>query len=52
MHGPLNVKRIEFVGDGVSYAALIGRCFNIVVLNVQAPSETKSDDIKTTFTRN
>ena len=40
------VKRAEFVSDRVSYIVLRGRRFNIIVLNVHAPSEEKSDDSK------
>jgi hypothetical protein len=43
------VKRVEFVSDRVSYVVMRGRWFNIVVLNVHAPSEDKSDDSKGTF---
>jgi len=46
------VKRVEFVSDRVSYILLRGRWFNIIVLNVYAPSEDKSDDSKDSFTRN
>ena len=38
------VKRAEFVSDRVSYIVLRGRWCNIIVLNVHAPSEEKSDD--------
>ena len=38
------VKRIEFVCDRVSYIVLRVRWCNIIVLNVHAPSEEKSDD--------
>jgi hypothetical protein len=38
------VKRVEFVGDKVSYIVLRGRWCNIIVLNVHAPTEGKSDD--------
>ena len=38
------VKRVEFVSDRVSYIVLRGRWFNIIVLNVHAPSEDKSND--------
>ena len=37
-------KRVEFVSDRVSYVVLRGRWVNIIVLNVHAPSEEKSDD--------
>jgi hypothetical protein len=37
-------KRVEFVSDRVSYIVLRGRCCNIVVLSVHAPSEERSDE--------
>jgi hypothetical protein len=40
------VKRVEFVSDRVSYIVLRGRWCNIIVLNVHAPSEEKSDESK------
>ena len=43
------VKGVEFVSDRVSYIVLRGRWCNIIVLNVHAPSEDKSDDSKDTF---
>ena len=43
------VKRAEFVSDRVSYIVLRGRCCNIIVLNVHATSEEKSDDSKDSF---
>ena len=43
------VKRVEFVSDRVSYIVLRGRWCNIIVLNVHAPSEDKSDDSKDRF---
>ena len=43
------VKRVEFVSDMVSYIVLRGRWCNIIVLNVDAPSEDKSDDTKDSF---
>ena len=46
------VKRVEFVSDRVSYIVLRGRWYNIIVLNVHAPSEEKSDDLKTAFMKN
>jgi len=33
----------------VSYIVLRGRCCNIIVLNVHAPSEEKSDEAKDSF---
>ena len=46
------VKRVEFVSDRVSYIVLRGRWCNIIVLNVHAPSEEKSDALKDRFMRN
>jgi hypothetical protein len=43
------VKRVEFVSNRVSYIVLRGRWCNIIVLNVHAPSEDKSDDLKYCF---
>ena len=37
------VKRVEFVSDKVSYIVMRGRWCNIIVVNVHAPSEEKSD---------
>ena len=43
------VKRVEFVSDRMSYIVLRGRWCNIIVLNVHAPREEKSDDSKDSF---
>jgi exonuclease III len=43
------VRRVEFVSDRMSYIILRGRWCNIVVLNVHAPCEDKSDDVKDSF---
>jgi len=40
------VKRVEFVSDRVSYIVMRGCWCNIIVLNVHAPSEEKSDESK------
>jgi hypothetical protein len=40
------VKRVEFLSDRVSYIVLRGHWYNIIVLNVHAPSEEKSNDSK------
>ena len=40
---------MEFVSDRLSYMVLRGRWCNIIVLNVHAPSEEKSDDSKGSF---
>jgi exonuclease III len=43
------VKRVEFVNDRMSYIILRGRWFHIIVLNVHAPTEDKTDDVKYSF---
>ena len=43
------VKRVEFVSDMVLYIVLRGCWCNIIVLNVDAPTEEKSDDSKDSF---
>jgi hypothetical protein len=40
------VKRVEFVSDRVSYIVLRGRRCHIIVLNVHAPTEDKTDEVK------
>jgi hypothetical protein len=40
------VKRVEFVNDRMSYIILRGRRSHIIILNVQAPTEDKTDDMK------
>jgi hypothetical protein len=42
------VKRVEFVSDRMSYIILRGRWCHIV-LNVHAPTEDKTDDVKDSF---
>jgi len=37
------VKRVEFVSDRLSYIVLRGRWRNIILVNVHAPSEEKSE---------
>jgi hypothetical protein len=43
------VKRVEFVGDRMSYIILRCHWCDIIVLNVHAPTEDKSDDVKDRF---
>jgi exonuclease III len=43
------VRRVEFVTDRMSYTILRGRWCNIIVVNVHAPCEDTSDDIKDSF---
>jgi len=43
---------VEFVSHRLSYIVLRGRWRNIVVVNVHAPSEEKSDELKDSFMRN
>jgi hypothetical protein len=40
------VRRDEFVNDRMSYIILRGRWFHIIILNVHAPTEDKTDDVK------
>jgi hypothetical protein len=40
------VKRVEFVSDKMPYIILIGRWCDIIVLNVHAPTEDKTDDVR------
>jgi hypothetical protein len=42
------VKRVEFVSDRMSYIILRGYC-HIIVLNVHAPTEDTTDDVKDSF---
>jgi hypothetical protein len=41
--------REEFVCDRMSYIVLRGRWCNIIILNVNAPLQEKSDDSKDNF---
>ena len=51
-HGIVSaVKRVEFVSDRMSCIVLRERWY-IIVLNVHASSEEKSDDSKDSFMRN
>jgi hypothetical protein len=43
---------VDFVSDRVSYIVLRGGWFNIIVFNVHAPSEEKTEDSKDCFMRN
>jgi exonuclease III len=43
------VKRVEFVSDRMTYIILRGRWCSIIVLNVHAPTEDKTDDVKDCF---
>jgi len=43
------VKRVEFVSDRMSYIVLRGRWWNIIELNVNVPSEEKSDNVKDSY---
>jgi len=47
-------KRVEVVSDRMSYTCIVlrGRWCNIIVLNVHASSEEKSDDLKDSIMRN
>jgi hypothetical protein len=43
------VNRVEFVSDRMSYIILSSRWCHIIVLNVHAPTEDKTDDVKDSF---
>jgi hypothetical protein len=43
------VKKVEFVIDMISYKILRGRWCHIIVLNVHAPTEDKTDVVKGSF---
>jgi hypothetical protein len=43
------VKRVEFVGDRMSYIILRCRWCHIIVLNVHVSTEDKTDDVKDSF---
>jgi hypothetical protein len=43
------VMRVESVSDRMSYIILRGRWCHIIVLNVHAPTEDKTDDVKHSF---
>ena len=43
------VKRIEFVSDRLSYIVLRGRWLHIILVNMHAPSEEKSEELKDSF---
>jgi hypothetical protein len=43
------VRRVEFVSDRMSYVILRGRWCNIIIVNVHAPCEDTSDDVKDRF---
>jgi hypothetical protein len=43
------VRRVEFVSDRMSYIILRGCWCHIIVLNVHAPTEDKTDDVKANF---
>jgi hypothetical protein len=40
------VKRVEFVSDRMSYIILRGRWSHVIVLNVHAPTEDKTDNVR------
>jgi hypothetical protein len=43
------VKGVEFVSDRMSYIILRGCWYHIIVLNIHAPTEDKTDDVKDSF---
>jgi hypothetical protein len=43
------VKKVEFVSDGMSYIIPRGCWCHTIVLNVHAPTDDKTDDVKDSF---
>jgi exonuclease III len=43
------VERVELVSDRMSYIILRSRWCHIIVLNVHAPTEDRTDDVKDSF---
>jgi hypothetical protein len=43
------VKRVELVSDRMSYIILRGLWCHIIVLNIHAATEDKTDDLKDSF---
>jgi exonuclease III len=43
------VKRVELVSDRTSYIILGGRWYHIIILNIHASTEDKTDDVKDSF---
>jgi hypothetical protein len=45
----LAVRRVEFASDRMSYVIVRGHCYHIIILNVHAPTEDETDDVKDSF---
>jgi hypothetical protein len=45
----LVVKRVESVSDRMPYIIRSGHWYHVIVLNVHAPTEDKTDDVKNSF---
>jgi hypothetical protein len=43
------ITKVEFVSERMSYLILRGRWCHVIVLNVHAPAEGKTDDVKDSF---
>jgi exonuclease III len=43
------VKRVDFVSDRMSYIIIRCRWCHVIALNVHAPTEDKTDDVKDSF---
>jgi len=43
------LKRVEFIGDSISYVVLRGHWYIIIVLNMNAPTEERRDYSKDSF---
>jgi hypothetical protein len=44
-----HVRRVQFVSDRMSYIILTGHWCHIIILNVHAPAEDITDDVKDSF---
>jgi hypothetical protein len=49
VHKRIISKRVEFANDRISHTILRGRGYHIIVMNVHAPTEDKTDDVKDSF---
>jgi hypothetical protein len=43
------VRRVQFLRDRMSYIILRGRWYHNILLNVHAPTEDKTDEVKDSF---
>jgi hypothetical protein len=41
----VGVKRVEFISDGMSYITLRSGCYDVIFLNVHAPTESRDSSV-------